>query len=125
MPEGHRPAGHDPDEARPPRSARLDRVRAPAPGLARRRDTEGKEALYSTGPSATPTSQLLVHCRRCDVEAGMSVLGFARQLIPPPVLINPLNRRLYARCPTCQRRSWLNVRHGQQLRALLDRRPTR
>lgn len=125
MPEDARPAGHDPAEQRPARSARLDRVRAPGPPGARSRDAAGKEALYSTAPSATPTSQLLVHCRRCDVEAGVSVVGFARQLIPPPVLVNPINRRVFARCPTCQRRSWLTVRQGQQLRALLDRKPTR
>lgn len=125
MPEDARPAGHDPQDQRPPRSARLDRVRTPDPAAPRDRDAEGKEALYSTAPSAMPTSQLLVHCRRCDVEAGVSLLGFARQMIPPPLAFNPLNRRILARCPTCQRRSWLNVRQGQQLRALLDRRPGR
>lgn len=125
MPEDHGPAGHDPSHQRPARSARLDRVHAPDPAAPRDRDAVGKEALYSTAPSATRTSQLLVHCRRCDVEAGMSVLGFARQLIPPPLAFNPLNRRIYARCPTCHRRSWISVRQGQQLRALLDRKPSR
>jgi hypothetical protein len=84
----------------------------------------GKEALYSTAPSAAKTSQVLLRCRRCDVETGVSVVGFLRTLTVP-VLWNPLLRTLYARCPTCDRRSWLHVRKGQQLRALLDRRPTR
>lgn len=110
--------------AGPQRSARFDRVRAPDPKMSRPRDAEGKEALYSTAPSATPTSQLLVHCRRCDVEAGVSIWTFARHLVPP-LLINPLTRRIRARCPTCRQRAWLNVRQGQQLRALLQRDPAR
>jgi hypothetical protein len=106
----------------PTRSERLDRVRAPDPRAPRQRDVAGKEALYSTAPSAAPSSQVQVLCRRCDVEAGVSVVGFVR-LLRPPVLWNPLTRRLWTRCPTCDRRSWLKVRQGQALRALLDRGP--
>jgi hypothetical protein len=106
----------------PTRSERLDRVRAPDPRVPRQRDVAGKEALYSTAPSAAPSSQVQVLCRRCDVEAGVSVVGFVR-LLRPPVLWNPLTRRLWTRCPTCDRRSWLKVRQGQALRALLDRGP--
>lgn len=90
----------------------------------RPRDAVGKEALYSTAPSAAPSSQVQVLCRRCDVEAGISVVALAK-LLRPPVLWNPLTRRLWARCPTCGRRSWLRVRQGQALRALLDRNPLR
>lgn len=102
------------------RSARLDRVSKPDPRSPRRRDEQGKEALYSTAPSAAPSAQVLVLCRRCDVESGVSVLGFLRTL-RPPVLVNPVTRHLWARCPACRRRSWIEVRSGQALRVLLDR----
>jgi hypothetical protein len=104
------------------RSARLDRVQPTRAASPRPRDVAGKEALYSTAPSAAPSSQVQVWCRRCDVEAGVSVLAFAK-LLKPPVLWDPVTRRVWTRCPTCDRRTWLKVRKGQALRALLDRRP--
>jgi hypothetical protein len=106
------------------RSSRLDRVTKPDPSSPRRRDEQGKEALYSTAPSAAPSSQVLIRCRRCDVESGVSVVGLVRTL-KPPVLINPATRHLWAKCPACRRRSWLDVRSGQALRVLLDRSPKR
>ena len=108
----------------PARSPRLDRVASRDPVTPRSRDAAGKEALYSTAPSAAPSSQVQVLCRRCDVEAGLSVVAFTK-LLRPPVLWNPVSRRVWARCPTCGRRSWLRVRQGQALRALLDRNPLR
>ncbi|MEX0836035.1 MAG: hypothetical protein WD010_08085 [Nitriliruptor sp.] len=105
-------------------SPRLDRVRTPDPKAPRPRDTVGKEALYSTAPSAAPSSPVLVRCRKCDIETGVSVGGFAR-LLKLPVLWNPVSRRLWTRCPACDRRTWLYVRQGQALRALLAGRATR
>lgn len=101
----------------PATSPRLDRVHRPATSSPRPRDAVGKEALYSTAPSATPSSPIQVLCRRCDVEAGVSVGGFVR-LLKPPVLWNPVTGRLWTRCPTCDRRTWLRLRQGQALRAL-------
>jgi hypothetical protein len=101
-------------------SERFDRVARPAPGGRADRDHSGKEALYSTAPSAPPSSQVLVVCERCDVETGLSVVETARLLVPP-VLWNPVTGRLWARCPACDRRSKLRVRQGQALRALLHR----
>jgi hypothetical protein len=108
----------------PATSPRLDRVHRPDTSSPRRRDAVGKEALYSTAPSAAPSSPIQVLCRRCDVEAGVSVPGFLR-LLKPPVLWNPLTGRLWTRCPTCGRRTWLRVRQGQALRALVVSRPSR
>lgn len=104
----------------PERSSRLDRVSRPDPTVAQPRDGQGKEALYSTAPTASPSAQVLLWCERCDVEKGVSVLGLARALTPP-VLYNPVTRRIWARCPSCRRRSWLDVRSGQVLRVLWDR----
>ncbi|MEX1176984.1 MAG: hypothetical protein WEB09_00850 [Nitriliruptor sp.] len=112
------------DQRRPRTSSRLDRVGTPDPASPRQRDTVGKEALYSTAPSAAPSSPIQVWCRRCDVETGVSIGGFAR-LLRPPILWNPVTGRLWTRCPACARRTWLFVRQGQALRALLSGRPSR
>lgn len=102
------------------RSERLDRVQKPDPGDSRHRSREGKEALYSTAPSAAPSSQVLVVCERCDVERGLSIVD-ALKMLKPPFLWNPVTGRLWARCPACGRRSRLRVRQGQALRAILQR----
>lgn len=103
------------------RSERLDRVSKPEPGV-RRRDAEGKEALYSTAPTAAPSKPLEISCRRCGVSRGLSFSeGLA--LLRPPFLLNPLTGTLWSRCPTCGRRSLIDVATGQAIRALLDRRP--
>lgn len=103
---------------RPPASPRFDRITPPGQ---RRRDGLGKEALYSTSPTSAPTSQVELRCRRCDVPFGLSVLGVAK-LLTRPFLWDPVRGRLRARCPACDQRSWLEVRTGQALRVLLDRR---
>jgi hypothetical protein len=108
----------------PSRSPRLDRVGRPDPRAPRRRDDLGKEALYSTAPTAAPTSQVEVYCRRCDVLTGVSLLG-ALKLFKPPVFWDPFRGYLRSRCPTCDERAWLVVKTGQALRVLLDRTPTR
>jgi hypothetical protein len=103
-------------------SPRLDRVSKPNPQTPRQRDQRhGKEALYSTAPGAAPAFPLVVSCNRCDVSRGLKVgelLGFLR----PPVLVNPVSRKVWTRCPTCHRRAWLRVHMGQSLKILLDRR---
>ena len=104
------------------RSPRFDRVERPRPG-ARSRDAAGKEALYSTAPTAAPTRPIEVTCRRCGVTSGLTLTGAVR-LLRPPMLANPLSGTLWTRCPACDRRSWLDASTGQALRALLDRRPS-
>ena len=88
---------------------------------ARDRDGLGKEALYSTAPTSAPTSQVELRCRRCDVPFGSSLVGVAK-LLARPFLWDPVRGRLWTRCPACDRRSWLDVRTGQALRVLLQRR---
>ncbi len=105
---------------RPGTSQAFDRISRPRPGTRAERDGLGKEALYSTAPSAAPTTQVELRCRRCDVPFGRSVVGLAK-LFVPPFLIDPIRRRLWTRCPACDRLAWLEVRPGQALRVLLDR----
>lgn len=102
---------------RPAPSAAFDRITPPQQRSRTERDGLGKEALYSTAPSAAPTTQVELHCRRCDVPFGRSVLGCCR-LLRPPFLIDPLRRRLWTRCPACQRYAWIDVTTGQALRVL-------
>ena len=103
-------------------SPRLDRVGRPDPRHPRARARHGKEALYSTAPGAAPARPLVIACSRCDVERGVR-LGESLGVLRPPFLVNPLSRRIWARCPTCRRRAWLRVRIGTPLRILLDRTP--
>jgi hypothetical protein len=109
---------------RSPGASPFDRISRPDPSRPRPRVGDGKEALYSTAPTAAPTSQVEVRCRRCDVLTGVSLLQMAR-LLKPPFLWDPVRGRLWTRCPVCARRSWLDVRTGQALRVLLDRAPNR
>jgi hypothetical protein len=101
---------------------RIARSGAPARRRRRGRDGLGKEALYSTAPTAAPSAQLDARCRRCGARLGLSARE-AFGLFRPPFLWDPVRRRLLARCPACERRSWLELHAGQALRALLDRRP--
>jgi hypothetical protein len=107
---------------RPPTSAAFDRIGRPDPLRSHGRDGLGKEALYSTAPTAAPTSQVELRCRRCDVPFGLSVVGVVK-LLKPPFLWDPVRARLWVRCPACSERSWLQLRTGQALRVLLDRTP--
>lgn len=105
----------------PERSSRLDRVSRPDPTrLPAQRPAAGKEALYSTSPSAEPSRPVLVSCNECDVERGIRIRQ-ALCLLRPPFLVNPLNGTVWSRCPSCGERTWLRIRQGQALRALLDR----
>ncbi len=101
-------------------AARFDRVRRPDPATPRDRDASGKEALYSTSPAARAPSPVEVRCPRCGVHLGVSVRR-SIGLLRPPWLLNPVTRRLWARCPACDRRAWLEVRAGPSLRAMLER----
>lgn len=103
-------------------SSSFERVSRPDPSRALRRDGLGKEALYSTAPTASPPSPLVVECRRCGVAFGSSVVGVAR-LFARPFLADPLRRRVWTRCPVCSRRAWLELHAGPALRTLLDRTP--
>ncbi|MFA9429854.1 hypothetical protein [Egicoccus sp. AB-alg2] len=107
-----------------PSPSPFDRVRKPDPSAARVRDGQGKEALYSTAPTAAPPPQIEVTCDRCGVLRGVTVVE-ALRLLRPPALFNPLRSRLWSRCPTCGRRAWLRIELGQALRVLRSQIPGR
>jgi len=98
-------------------SAAFDRIGRPGARSTSRRDDLGKEALYTTAPSAAPSTQVQLRCRRCRVPVGRSVLG-ALALCRPPCLVDPVRRRLWTRCPTCGQRAWLEISPGPGLRML-------
>ena len=89
----------------------FDRVQAPDPLRLRRDDARGKRALFSVDTEASPTPALVVSCRRCGIERGVS-REEVLPLLAPPWIANPVTRTLWARCPTCRRRSWLRVKLG-------------
>ena len=101
------------------RSSRLDRVGAPRGGP---RNAEGKEALFSTAPTAPETSQLEVFCRRYGTTSGVDLIEVPRMLVPP-FLWNPASGLFWGRCPACRHRARLQVRTGQALRALAEMLP--
>lgn len=105
----------------PERSEGFDRIPRPRPRDERRRDDQGKEALYSTSPNSAPTAQIDVRCGRCGVETGLSLSG-ALRVAASPAVWHPFRDRVWARCPACGQRAWLTVRAGQGLRVLLRRR---
>lgn len=109
-------------DADPRTSARFDRIRPTSATRSPRRDGQGKEALYSTAPSASPTAQVQLRCSRCGQQGELRLVEVTR-LLRPPVVYNPRGGRLWARCPMCGRRAWLEVRAGQALRVLLQRTP--
>lgn len=109
-------------ERTPDTSPSFDRIRRPEAGTRRERDDTGKEALYSTAPSAKPTAPIDLRCQRCRVRSDVSLTG-ALRLLAPPALWDPFRDRLWARCPACTRRSWLEIRAGQAVRVLLQRSP--
>lgn len=101
------------------RSERLDRVGQPRSGP---RTPTGKEALFSTSPTAPGTSQLEVFCRRCGTSSGVDLIEVPRMLVPP-FLWNPASGLFWGRCPACRHRARLQVRTGQALRAVYEMLP--
>ncbi|MFP4635831.1 MAG: hypothetical protein ACLFRD_08220 [Nitriliruptoraceae bacterium] len=108
-------------------SSSFDRIAPPGPTRAARhrgRDRQGKEALYSTSPVAAPSRPVDARCRRCGARLSLTVGDLARLLVPPFV-VDPFRRRLCSRCPACDHYAWLELRTGQALQVLLERRQGR
>lgn len=101
----------------PGTSSAFDRIGRPGTRSGPRRDGLGKEALYTTAPSAAPSTQVELRCRRCQVPFGRSMLGLL-PLCRPPCLVDPIRRRIWTRCPACGHRAWLEVSAGPVLRTL-------
>ncbi len=89
----------------------FERIRSPDPAAPGRGDVQGKRAIYSVDPEANPTPAVIVACPRCGVGRGMTARQ-ALSLLRPPWLADPFRHRLLARCPTCEKRTWLDVRLG-------------
>lgn len=100
-------------------SDRLDRIGRPRTGP---RAADGKEALFSTAPTAPDTSQLEAFCRRCGTTSGVDLKDVPRLLVPP-FLWNPASGLFWGRCPACRHRARLQIRTGQALRAIYEMLP--
>lgn len=99
----------------------FDRVRAPDPERPREPDPDGKHALYSVAPTAPPPAWAYVRCSSCDVERGLQLRELPG-LLRPPWVLHPLGRRVWARCPSCGTRGWLELRRGEGAVRLRTRR---
>ncbi|MBW3664522.1 MAG: hypothetical protein KY469_15585 [Actinobacteria bacterium] len=106
----------------PARDPRFDRVSRPDPKSLPERDGAGKEALYTTSPEAPPTAPVTIHCERCGTQRALKV-GDLLSLVRPPMFVNPMRDggRVWARCPACEKRSWLRFRVAGTLGAYLNR----
>ena len=87
----------------------FDRIKHPDE-VQRAARPDGRAALFSPPPVEAPAvGPLRVHCSRCDATTGLEV-GSAVALALPLVLLAPWkDHPVFARCPSCNRRSWLRV----------------
>lgn len=101
---------------------RFDRVSRPDPTELPQRDGTGKEALYTTSPEAPPTAPVTIHCERCGTQRPLEIADLL-SLVRPPAFLNPLRSggRLWARCPICEKRSWIRFHVAGTLGAYLNR----
>jgi hypothetical protein len=74
-------------------------------------DADGKRALFSPGAPTSSVGSVRVDCSSCGV---MSVLGMRQALhMAIPSLHLPILKRDYpsfAKCPECQRFTWLRIK---------------
>lgn len=100
-------------------SDEFDRIRPPRERLLRRGDAdemagpgeddpgEGREALFSAGHRGDEPTGVAVRCSRCDATSALDLRSAVKAALPL-VLVAPWRREpLFARCPACDRRSWL------------------
>ncbi len=103
---------------RAPRRAQqgFDRLRprtseAWAPPVASAADADGKRALFSTGTPTSSVGSVRVDCSSCGARSVLSMGQAVRMALPSLHL--PVLKRGYpsfARCPECQRFTWLRIK---------------
>lgn len=105
-----------PQKATKPAPQGFDRLRprtpeAWTPPAGAAADADGKRALFSTGAPTASVGSVRVDCSSCGVT---SVLGMRQALhLAIPSLHLPILKREYpsfARCPECQRFTWLRIK---------------
>ncbi|HQR79838.1 MAG TPA: hypothetical protein PLT68_06445 [Actinomycetota bacterium] len=89
----------------------LRRVPVPADKPRRRRDPQGKRALFSDEISPPSLGSVALHCEKCDSRSVVSVMQAARLAVPLLYIPRPGRAdRIWMKCPACSERSWVRIR---------------
>lgn len=102
-------------------SEEFDRIRPPRDRLLQRGDAGeladpaaddrggGRQALFSAGHHGADPTGVAVRCARCGATSPLDLRSALKAALPL-VLVAPWRAEpLFARCPACDRRSWLAV----------------
>ena len=69
---------------------------------------QGKDSLYSVGPSRPGT--VVVECSGCEVRSRVSLLEVGLRLLQGSIWVPWRNHSRLMRCPACGERRWCRVR---------------
>ena len=71
------------------------------------RSSEGKEALYSTGPRRAGT--VVVTCDACQARSRVNLTDLGLRWLTGTVWIPGKREGHWMRCPACHKRTWCSV----------------
>ena len=71
------------------------------------RSSEGKEALYSTGPRRAGT--VVVTCDACQARSRVNLTDLGLRWLTGTVWIPGKRQGHWMRCPACHKRTWCSV----------------
>ncbi|MCU1455438.1 MAG: hypothetical protein JWN46_3584 [Acidimicrobiales bacterium] len=83
-----------------PVGAARDTIRSGSP-------SEGKDALYSTGPRRNGT--VVVSCAGCDARSRINLTDLGMRLATVSVWLPIRKHSHWMRCPSCGRRTWCQI----------------
>lgn len=73
-------------------------------------DREGKRALFSGEPEPPSLGSIAMTCTRCDARSVVSWGAALRLAFPSvPVVVPASGVRVWMKCPTCDRRVWVDL----------------
>lgn len=99
------------DRVRPRGAAESDQ--RPSEGQAKVPDREGKRALFSAAPEPPSLGSVALTCTRCEARSVVSWTTALRLAFPSVPAVAPGSGvRLWLKCPTCKRRSWVEMSLG-------------
>jgi hypothetical protein len=93
-----------------PRSKQTDRTVGFVDGESQIPDREGKRALFSSEPAPPTLGSVAMVCNRCETRSVLSWSRALRLAFPSvPALVPGNGVRVWMRCGTCERRSWVDL----------------
>jgi hypothetical protein len=82
-------------------------VQAPPDQLSGGARSEGRHALYSTGPRQAGT--VVVECRSCDVRSRTSLVTLGLRFLPFTAWLPARRHAHFMRCPACGQMTWCRI----------------